>query len=307
MWHTMAYVLADKEGMIYMQNKIISIIKLLIPITFGAALYAFGLQCFVVPNQLMEGGVTGIAVLLNYIFEFPLSLTTLLINIPLFLLGWRMLGGKKMILTIYGSTALSLFLALFESSDITHKMIEYTSGYDYMLIVLYAGVTLGTGLGIVFRYGGTTGGIDIIARILSRWRGYSMGQLILVFDGIIIGVSIFYISLDKILYTLVMAFIASKMIDFIQNGAYSAKAFSIITDKGDEIANKITIDLERGVTIVPALGAYSGKNKKVVYCVVQRSETHRLREIVRNIDPRAFIVINAVQDVLGEGFKEDDD
>lgn len=303
----MTCVLVNKKGMIYMHSKVISIIKLLIPITLGAALYAFGLQCFVVPNQLMEGGVTGIAILLNYIFQLPLSVTTLLINVPLFLIGWRILGGKKMILTIYGSIALSTFLALFEASEFAHKIIEYTSGYDYMLIVLYAGVTLGTGLGIVFRYGGTTGGIDIIARIISRWRGYSMGQIILVFDGIIIGVSIFYISLDKILYTLVMVFIASKMIDFIQNGAYTAKAFSIITDKGDEIANKITIDLERGVTIVPALGAYSGKNKKVVYCVVQRSETHRLREIVRNIDPRAFIVINEVQDVLGEGFKEDED
>ncbi|MCR8660267.1 YitT family protein [Paenibacillus endoradicis] len=289
-----------------MPYKISTSIKQLIPITIGAALYAFGLQVFVIPNQLMEGGVTGIAVLLNYIFSLPMSITTLIINIPLFLVGWKILGSKKMVYTIYGSVMLSIFLALLEYSSHRNYLIAFDQSYDSMLIVLYAGVTLGAGLGIVFRYGGTTGGIDIIARILSRWRGYSMGQIILVFDAIIIGVSVFYISLDKILYTLVMVFIASKMIDFIQNGAYTAKAFSIITDRGDEIAQQITIELERGVTIVPALGAYSGKDKKVVYCVVPRSETHRLKQLVRNIDPIAFIVINEVQDVLGEGFKEED-
>jgi len=290
-----------------MYNKTVEIFKQLLPITIGAALYAFGLQCFVIPYQLMEGGVTGIAVLLNYIFSFPMSITTLIINIPLFLLGWKILGRKKMVFTIYGSVALSAFLALFEKNKQLTSIISFENGYDSMLIVLYAGVTLGAGLGIVFRFGGTTGGIDIIARILSRWRGYSMGQIILVADTIIIGVSIFYISLDKILYTLVMVFIASKMIDFMQNGGYSAKAFSIITDQGEHIANKITAEMDRGVTIMPAKGAYSGTTKKVVYCVVQRSETHRLKQLVRSIDPSAFIVIHEVQEVLGEGFKEDED
>lgn len=290
-----------------MYNKTVGVIKQLIPITIGAALYAFGLQCFVIPYQLMEGGVTGIAVLLNYIFSFPMSITTLIINIPLFLLGWKILGRKKMVFTIYGSLALSAFLALFEKNKQLTSIISFENGYDSMLIVLYAGVTLGAGLGIVFRYGGTTGGIDIIARILSRWRGYSMGQIILVADTIIIGISVFYISLDKILYTLVMVFIASKMIDFMQNGGYSAKAFSIITDRGEPIADKITAEMDRGVTIMPAKGAYSGTTKKVVYCVVQRSETHRLKQLVRSIDPSAFIVIHEVQEVLGEGFKEDED
>jgi len=289
-----------------MNMKWASILKQIIPITIGAALYAFGLQCFVIPNQLMEGGVTGIAVLLNYVFQLPMSITTLVINIPLFLIGWKMLGSVKMIFTIYGSLALSGFLALFEANSQLISIISFEKGYDSMLIVLYAGVTLGTGLGIVFRFGGTTGGIDIIARILSRWKGFSMGQIILVADTIIIGVSTLYISLDKILYTLVMVFIASKMIDFIQNGAYTAKAFSIITEKGEAIADSITLELERGVTILPAKGAYSGATKKVVYCVVARSETHRLKQLVRNIDPNAFIVIHEVQDVLGEGFKEDE-
>lgn len=288
-----------------MFRKGVNELKVLAPIAIGAALYAFGLQFFVVPNQLMEGGVTGIAILFNYIFAFPLSITTLVINIPLFAVGLKILGKKQMVYTIFGSLSLSLFLALFEYLTLHGLITASTTSYDSMLIVLYAGITLGLGLGIVFRFGGTTGGIDIIARIISRSRGHSMGQIILLFDAIIIGISVFYISLDKVLYTLVMVFIASKVIDFIQNGAYSAKAFSIITEKDEEIAKQITLDLERGVTIMPAQGAYSGKQKKVVYCVVQRQETHRLKQLVRNIDPLAFIIIHEVQDVLGEGFKED--
>ena len=275
-------------------------------IAIGAFLYALGLQYFVVPYSLMEGGVTGIAVLLNYIFSFPLSITTLVINIPLFLVGWKVLGGKKMLLTIYGSLMLSAFLALIEFAQMKQWIMPLDTDYDAILIVLYAGLTLGAGLGIVFRYGGTTGGIDIVARIINKSRGYSMGQIILIFDFIIIGASVFFISFDKILYTLVMVFIASKIIDFIQNGAYSAKAFSIISEHGEAIADRICEELERGVTLYPAQGAYSGKDKKVVYCVVSRAETHRLKQIIKSIDPRAFIVIHDVQDVLGEGFKEDE-
>ncbi|MEK3881426.1 YitT family protein [Paenibacillus sp. PL2-23] len=280
-------------------------LRLIIPILIGTAIYAFGLQCFVIPYQLMEGGVTGIGVLLNYAAGWPLSVTTLLLNIPIFLLGWRALGRFQMFYTILGTVSLSVFLALMESLIRRGLLERITMPGDVMLVALYAGVTLGAGLGIVFRYGGTTGGIDIIARIVSRWRGYSMGQVILGFDAIIIGVSLLYISLEKVLYTLVVVFVASKIIDFIQDGAYSAKAFSVITDHGQEIALSITKELERGVTLMPAKGAFSGQHKEVVYCVVGRAETRRLKGIVRNIDPKAFIVINEVHDVLGEGFKEE--
>ena len=289
-----------------MTNKFSTVLKQLIPISIGALIYAIGLQFFVLPYSLMEGGVTGIAVLLNYIFQFPLSITTLVINIPLFLVGWKVLGSKKMVLTIYGSLMLSLFLALLEFSLQRGWIVPFAQNYDPMLVVLYAGLTLGLGLGIVFRFGGTTGGIDIVARIINRYRGYSMGQLILAFDVIIIGAAVFFISFDKILYTFVMVFIASKLIDFVQDGAYSGKAFSVITDHGESIAAKIGEELERGVTIIPAMGAYSGENKKVVYCVVARNESHRLKQIVRSIDPRAFIIINEVHDVIGEGFKEEE-
>lgn len=285
-------------------KRLIKQLRLIIPILIGTAIYAFGLQYFVIPNLLMEGGVTGIGVLLNYAAGWPLSVTTLVLNIPLFLLGWRTLGKSQMLYTIIGTVSLSMFLALMESLIRHGWLVPFKSTNDYMLVALYAGVSLGAGLGIVFRFGGTTGGVDIVARILSR-RGYSMGQIILTFDAIIIGVSMIYISLEKVLYTLVVVFVASKLIDFIQDGAYSAKAFSVITDHGQAIALSITKELERGVTLMPAKGAFSGQQKEIVYCVVGRAETRRLKSIVRNIDPKAFIVINEVHDVLGEGFKEE--
>ncbi|HTG69862.1 MAG TPA: YitT family protein [Candidatus Udaeobacter sp.] len=285
--------------------KILLQMRLIIPILIGTAVYAFGLHYFVIPNQLMEGGVTGIAVLLNYAAGFPLSISTLVLNVPLFVLGWKALGRGQMMYTLIGIVSLSGFLALMEHLIDSQLLVPFKSTHDYMLAALYAGVTLGSGLGIVFRFGGTTGGVDIVARIVARSRGISMGQIILTLDALIIGISLLYISIEKVLYTLVTVFIASKLIDFIQDGAYAAKAFSIITEYGEAISKKITIELDRGVTLIPAKGAFSGQHKEVVYCVVQRQEIRRLKTIVRNIDPRAFIVINEVHDVLGEGFKEE--
>lgn len=184
-------------------------------------------------------------------------------------------------------------------------IIPFATEHDYILASLYAGVTLGAGLGLVFRFGGTTGGSDIVARICNRKYGWSMGQVILALDVIIIGISLFYIKKEQILYTLVAVFIASKVIDFIQEGAYSAKAFTIISDHAPEIADLITRDMDRGVTLIPAIGAYSKQAKHMAYCVVARQEIRRLTLIAKSVDPRAFIIINDVHDVHGEGFRED--
>lgn len=283
--------------------KLTTFVKNVLPILLGTAIYAFGILFFIIPNQLMEGGVTGITILLKYAFGVSPSLSNLVLNIPLFILGWKILGGKQIIYTGIGIASLSIFLVIFET------MIEY--GWiipfetDFILATLYAGVTLGAGLGIVFRFGGTTGGSDIIARILGRKYGFSMGQVILTIDIIIIGLSLFYVDKENILYTLVAVFIASKVIDFIQEGAYSAKAFTIISDHAPEIADIITKEMDRGVTLIPAIGAYSKQAKYMAYCVVSRQEIRRLQTIAKTIDPRSFIIINDVHDVHGEGFREE--
>ncbi|MCM3783988.1 YitT family protein [Neobacillus mesonae] len=285
-------------------NKWIPQLKIILPIMLGTAIFSFGLLYFIIPNQLMEGGVTGITVLLNYAFGISPSISTLIINIPLFILGWKVLGGRQILYTGIGIALLTLFLGLFERLINAGYIVPFKTEHDFLLPALYAGVTIGTGLGIVFRAGGTTGGSDIIARILSRKSGLSIGKVMLGIDIIIIGSSIFFIPLDKILYTLVSVFIGSKVIDFIQEGAYSVKSYTIISDHAEKIAEKITVEMDRGVTLVPAVGAYSKQAKHVAYCVIPRQEIKHMQEIIRAADPKAFVIISDVHDVHGEGFKE---
>ncbi|RUT36059.1 YitT family protein [Paenibacillus zeisoli] len=286
-------------------TRLAQVSKTILPILLGTAIYAFGLLYFIIPNKLMEGGVTGITILLKYAFSISPSLSTLILNIPLFLLGWKVLGSRQIVFTGIGIGSLTFFLWLFEQMIKKGWIVPFATEHDYILASLYAGVTLGAGLGLVFRFGGTTGGSDIIARICNRKYGWSMGQVILALDVLIIGISLLYIKKEQILYTLVAVFIASKVIDFIQEGAYSAKAFTIISDHAPEIADLITKDMDRGVTLIPAVGAYSKQAKHMAYCVVARQEIRRLTLIAKSVDPRAFIIINDVHDVHGEGFRED--
>ncbi len=276
-----------------------------VPIMLGTAVYAFGLHYFVIPNELMEGGLTGIALLLNYSLGLPPSATTLALNVPLFFAGWKVLGRHAMMYTIMGTVSLSFFLWVMELLIRWQWIVPFRTEKDYFLATLYAGVSLGTGLGIVFRYGGTTGGTDIIARLGHKLKGWSVGQVILFLDTFVIAASLLYIPKEKVLYTLVAVFIASRVIDFIQEGAYAAKSFTIVSDKGAELAEKITREMEHGVTLFPAKGAYSQQLKEVVYCVVYRHEVRKLKTLVRSVDPRAFMIIDEVHDVVGEGFKSE--
>lgn len=287
-----------------MQKRWFETMRAWLPIAFGTAVYAFGLHYFIIPNELMEGGVTGISLLLNYALGLPVSFTTLALNVPLFLLGWKKIGNIAMLYSVLGALTLSFFLWLMELCIGRGWIVPFRSEHDFFLATLYAGVTLGIGLGIVFRFGGTTGGTDIIASVLSKARGWSIGQVILAVDVLVIGTSLLYIPKEKVLYTLVAVFVASRAIDFITEGAYSAKAFTIMSDRGELIARTITREMERGVTLFEATGAYSQSSKSVVYSVVARQETRRLKTIVKRIDPHAFIVISDVHDVLGEGFRE---
>lgn len=279
-------------------------IQHILPILLGTAIYAFGLHYFVISNELMEGGVTGIAVLLNYAAGLPPSMMTLFLNVPIFFLGWRTLSKQQMFLTVLGTLSLSFFLWLMEIFISKGWIVPFQTKQDYFLATLYAGVTLGLGLGIVFRFGGTTGGVDIIARLGNKYKGWSMGQIILIMDALVISASLFYIPREKILYTLVAVYVSSRIVDFIVEGAYAAKEFTIISGLGDELASLITKELERGVTLFPAKGAYSQKEKTVLYCVVGRSEVSRLKALVHSADPNAFMIIGDVHDVLGEGFKQ---
>ena len=261
----------------------------------GAFICAFGVNYFTIPNQLAAGGFTGIALILKYLFNLSPALTTIVLNIPLFIIGWRELGRRSMLYTILGTSSFSLFLWLTED-------IGVSMGDDILLAALYAGVSVGLGLGIIFRFGGTTGGVDIVARLVNKHFGWSMGRTMFVIDMAVIVSSAYIIGREKAMYTLVAVFIGARVIDFVQEGAYAAKAAFIISNSAEDISSELIREMNRGATLLKGRGGYTGLDKEVLYCVVSRNEITRLKRLVHRVDPYAFIVINDVHDVHGEGF-----
>lgn len=272
-------------------------------ILLGAAIMAFGLVYFNMENNLADGGFTGITLILFFMFNFDPAYTNLLLNIPLFFIGWKVLGRNSFIYTLIGTIGLSLFLFIFQR----YRFMEIPLHDDMTLVALFAGVFIGVGLGIVFRFGGTTGGVDIIARLGFKYYGWSMGKTMFMFDAAVITSSlIFYLNYREGMYTLVAVFISAKVIDFMLQGAYSGKAAFIISDKSKEIAACILNQMERGATVLKGTGSFSGADKEILYCVVSRNELIRLKTIIEKIDPHAFVTVNDVQDVIGEGFTLDE-
>ncbi|MCH1624727.1 YitT family protein [Ferdinandcohnia quinoae] len=277
-------------------------IKNILFILFGSIIFAFGLVHFNMQNNLAEGGFTGITLLLYFLFSFDPSYSNLILNIPLFFLGWKLLGRTSFYYTIIGTVSLSIFLWIFQRYQF-HIPLDG----DLTLAALFAGVFIGVGLGIIFRFGGTTGGVDIIARLVHKYIGWSMGKTMFMFDAVVITLSlIFYLSYREAMYTLVAVFIGARVIDFMQEGAYSAKGATIISDKNAEISKKILQEMERGVTILKGIGSFTQQEKNILYCVVGRNEIVRLKQVITSVDPHAFVAVSDVHDVLGEGFTLDE-
>ena len=268
----------------------------------GSAIFAFGLVNFNMRNHLAEGGVTGITLILYNLFHIDPGVSNLVLNIPLFIIGWRMLGKNGFIYTILSTACLSVFLWIFQYVI----PFSFSLRHDMTLAALFAGVTIGTGLGIIFRYGGTTGGTDIIARLAFRYWGWQMGKTLFAIDACVITLSLVYLDYREAMYTLVAVFVGARVIDFIQNGAYAANAAMIISKKNSEIAKKIIEELDRSATIIPGKGGFTGQEIDVLYCVVSRSEIFRLKNIIQSVDPHAFVAVHDIHDVLGEGFTLDE-
>lgn len=270
-------------------------------ILLGAAIMSFGLVYFNMENNLADGGFTGITLILFFVFKINPAYTYLLLNIPLFLIGWRVLGRNSFIYTLIGTFGVSFFLFIFQKYQFT----SFPLHDDMTLVALFAGVLIGVGLGIVFRFGGTTGGVDIIARLGYKYYGWSMGKTMFLFDAAIITSSLVYLNYREAMYTLVAVFISAKVIDFMVQGAYSGKAAMIISDKSTEISATILSEMDRGATVLKGKGSFSGLDKEILYCVVGKNELIRLKTIIEKIDPHAFVTLNDVQDVIGEGFTLD--
>ena len=250
-----------------------------------------------IPNKIAAGGVSGLATVIYYLFELNVGITMLLINIPILLTGMKVLGASLGAKTIFGILSLSFFTDLMQPivPDITN---------DLLLASIYGGLLIGLGLGVVFRFRGTTGGTAMIARLIHHFSSLSVGQGLLIADGFVVTLAGIFFNLEAALYAAITIFITSKTIDVIQEGMDISKAALIISNKSEEIEDAILDNLNRGFTSFKGQGGFTGKNKEVLLCIIARSEVTRLKRMVYEIDEDAFVAISAVHEVLGEGFQE---
>lgn len=275
-----------------MRNKIWDYIG----VTIGTFITALGMSVFLIPNRIASGGVSGLATVIYYTFGFKVGITMLVINIPLFLLGIKELGMKFIFKTLYATVAFSLFVDLLET-------FVSPPTRDLLLSSIYGGLVVGLGLGVVFRFGATTGGTDLAAQIIYRYLRISVGQTLLLIDGLVIILAAFVFGIELALYAFLVVFLTSKVIDLIQEGEGFAKAVFIISDYNSQIGKAILQDLNRGITYLEGRGGFSGRSREIILVVVGRSELSTLKNLVRNIDPRAFVMVSNMNEVLGEGFK----
>ncbi|MFC4771338.1 YitT family protein [Enterococcus hermanniensis] len=266
-------------------------------IIFGTAIYAFGLVYLNIANDLAEGGVTGITLIIRALFGIDPAYTTLIINIPLILIGGKILGKRSFYYTILGTVSLSVFLWIWQ-----RVTIEINLDHDLFIVSILAGLVAGFGSGLVYRNGGTTGGADVVARILEQKFGFTMGKSLLFFDIIVLICSLTYLDLKRMMYTLIVSFVFSKVVDVLASGGYAAKGVMIISNESNVIAELLMSHLERGVTYLHGEGGFSSELKRIVYIVVSPQEINEVKKIVHSIDEKAFISITNVHDVDGEGF-----
>ncbi|MBC7345888.1 MAG: YitT family protein [Clostridia bacterium] len=264
----------------------------------GTLLIATGLAVFQVPHRIAAGGLGGLATVLHYTLGVPVGLTILALNVPLFALGLRALGWRFAFRSVCGTVLYGIL------TD-TLLALTRTPTQDALLAAIYGGLLVGLGLGLVFRAGGTTGGTDMAAQILRLYLpGGTSGRLLVLLDGVVIGLAALIFGLELALYALLSAFLAGVVIDAVQEGVVSARAALIISEHTEEIGSAILYRLNRGATLLEAQGLYTGKRRPVILCVVSRAEVSRLKALVADLDPRAFVIVAGVHEVLGEGFKE---
>lgn len=279
------------------KEKWYKIVTSLIGLSLGAFLLAIGLVLFLEPNTIAPGGVTGFAIVFKKIVDIPIYITNLAINIPLFIIGVIILGKNFGWKTLYCTALLSLFLKIIPVRVVTP---------DLLLASIFGGLVCGVGLGIVFKFGGTTGGTDLAGSILNKFfPSLSIATFMMAIDILVVAFAgIVDKKVETSLYSIISLFVSVKVIDLILEGIGYLKGFLIITDKPEEISEKIMEELERGVTLFRGKGMYTKKEKDVLLCVVNRSQFTKTKEIVHYVDKQAFMMVTEISEVLGEGFEE---
>jgi uncharacterized membrane-anchored protein YitT (DUF2179 family) len=278
-------------------KKGMNIFKDFVMMTVGAIIAAFAIEEFLLPCQILDGGIIGISIMVSYLTKISLSLLTIVLNLPFLLIGYRRLGIEFIAKSGYSMVVFSIFLKIFE------PFVNATD--EYLLAVCFGGMFLGIGVGLVIRFGGCLDGTETVAILLNKKYQIPVGQVVLACNVVIYIAAGFLFGVDRAMYSLLTYFITSKILDFVESDFEQAKAAMIITDDASEIAEKIYQRLGRTVTIMEGEGLVSGK-KIVLYCVVTRFEVHELRKIIESIDGSAFVAVSDVGEIIGNHIKNNE-
>lgn len=263
-------------------------------IVMGCVIGGAAYPLFLVPNNIAPGGVTGVATIFNYLWSWPVGITSMVLNLPLFLIGYKSMGGIFAFRSLVATVLFSLFIDLLQLPPLTD---------DPLLASVYGALVLGLGLGLIMRGGATTGGSDMVARMVhKRFPIVSVGIFLFLIDCAVILCAAFTMSADAALYALICIFVSARVIDLVLAGLGSAKACFIISKRSQAISQRIMEEMDRGCTLLSATGAYSGEQRTVVLSVVSMSEVIPLKRIVKQEDAKAFVFITDTHETLGEGF-----
>jgi len=265
----------------------------------GALVQALAMRLFLVPGELVSGGISGIAQIVNHYINFPIGVMVFVGNIPLFILGFRFLGGKR----FAARTAVAVAAFAFFTDLLVLFIPAAGMTKDNFLNSIYGAVLLGLGLGLVYLGSGTSGGSDILGRILNFRFGLPISMAYMITDTVVVLAGGFAFSWEKALYGLVVIYVSGLAAEMVAEGTSVFRTAIIITSKPDEVIHEIMYTMERGVTILSGRGAYTGEERPVLYCVVTRAEVNQMKTLIKTIDPEAFMVIGAAHEALGEGFK----
>lgn len=280
------------------KNKVFKEIISFLMLALGAAIAAFAIQEFLVPNKILDGGVIGIGIMISYLTKIPMSVLTIVLNIPFLIVGMTKLGKMFIAKSAFAMVMFSVFTAVFEHMEQVTR--------EPLLAVCFGGVILGAGVGLVIKFGGCLDGTETVAIMLNKKFKWSVGTTVLVFNIIIYGVAGILFGLDRAMFSLLTYFITSRILDFVESGLDQTKAAMIITDDAEEISEQIYKRLGRTVTIMEGEGLVSSGKKMVLYTVITRFEVNELRVIIDNIDGSAFVAISDVSEIIGNHIKKKD-
>jgi uncharacterized membrane-anchored protein YitT (DUF2179 family) len=274
------------------------IVKRMLFILVGALLMAVGLEFFLVPNEVIDGGIVGISIILSHLTDVQIGFYIFVLNLPFFFIGYKQIGKTFALSTLLGVIILSIATSIF------HELPVLTG--DPLLATVFGGIVLGVGVGIVIRYGGSLDGTEILAILFNKRTPFSVGETIMFFNLFILGSAGFVFGWDRAMYSLMAYFIAFKTIDIVIQGLDESKSAWIISEQYEQIGEAILARLGRGVTYLNGEGAYTGDDKKVIFCVITRLEEAKLKAIIDEIDPSAFFAVAAIAEVRGGRFKKRD-